>query len=157
MANMLLAANEPPRPSLVARKRLRGHEAELVNGKWAYTDGAVGERACKHCGMAAVQGAPDFCLGSLQGVSDACCGHGDVSKAYIKFRDRNHTTALTGQAVLDLREIWKKAPVTPATVLEVYRLTCNLSETKTLCSLSKLGWGMAKIVAAARAAREEKE
>jgi hypothetical protein len=28
---------------------------------------------------------PDPCLGTLPGVAEACCGHGNVQKAYVFF------------------------------------------------------------------------
>ncbi|WP_340074508.1 hypothetical protein [Leptobacterium sp. I13] len=29
----------------------------------------------------------DGCIGTLSGVMNACCGHGDVKQAYIQFTD----------------------------------------------------------------------
>lgn len=30
---------------------------------------------------------PDACIGMLEGVREACCGHGDTSRAYVTFTD----------------------------------------------------------------------
>lgn len=41
---------------------------------------------CRECGQLALPGPGqgiDPCLGLLPGVSNACCGHGDVEKAYV--------------------------------------------------------------------------
>jgi hypothetical protein len=37
---------------------------------------------CKACEQHVPKG-PDICLGTLPGVSHACCGHGDESRAYV--------------------------------------------------------------------------
>lgn len=41
------------------------------------------ERVCNACGMKCVDGKVDPCLGTLPGVSAACCGHG--GEAYVMF------------------------------------------------------------------------
>lgn len=45
-------------------------------------------RPCGHCGLwgNSNDGLPDPCLGVLPGVTNACCGHGDPSMAYICFK-----------------------------------------------------------------------
>jgi len=41
---------------------------------------------CKSCGMEYKPGEePDPCLGTLPGVMEACCGHGNNGKAYVMF------------------------------------------------------------------------
>jgi hypothetical protein len=68
----------------------RGHEIYFKNDKWYYSDndeltrinGKV--RSCKKCGKGPDEG-PDPCLGNLSGISNACCGHGDREKSYIRF------------------------------------------------------------------------
>ena len=42
-------------------------------------------RICPACDAEVVKGKPDPCIGNLAGVSAACCGHGDDSKAYVAF------------------------------------------------------------------------
>ena len=66
-----------------------------TEGKWVYED--TGEdipanggkfRPCKKCGRlfeGSNIGDADPCLGELPGVDNACCGHGDSSKSYIRF------------------------------------------------------------------------
>jgi len=44
------------------------------------------ERPCASCGVVADEDAPDPCLGSLPGVTYACCGHG-VRRGYIRFEN----------------------------------------------------------------------
>lgn len=43
---------------------------------------------CAKCGASFEPGAePDPCLGTLPGVVEACCGHGQLHKAYVMFED----------------------------------------------------------------------
>ena len=39
-------------------------------------------RYCPECNLLMGEG-PDICLGELPGVSHACCGHGDLKRAYV--------------------------------------------------------------------------
>ena len=43
------------------------------------------ERRCSKCGATVGPDRPDACLGTLPGVTEACCGHGKRQQAYIKF------------------------------------------------------------------------
>lgn len=40
-------------------------------------------RKCDHCGKEWGVSLHDPCLGYIEGVGSACCGHGDPSKAYV--------------------------------------------------------------------------
>lgn len=83
---------------MTARSSCRGHatywdeDAEC----WRYEDNDEplprwgGEiRACTECGVlhegAFGNESPDPCLGTLPGVDNACCGHGDRELAYVRF------------------------------------------------------------------------
>lgn len=78
-----------------ATAHLRGHTILWVDDKrWVYADtleplpNSGGRlRPCRHCGRRATlgQGDIDPCLGVLPGVKNACCGHGEPSRAYIQF------------------------------------------------------------------------
>ena len=68
----------------------RGHAViwcTSTNG-WLYADKGQSikddKRHCGHCGKQGVKDH-DYCLGTLPGVANACCGHGDRSRAYIQF------------------------------------------------------------------------
>lgn len=80
------------------RSFFRGHpivwSGSEENGKWVYDD--TGEnlpstggktRPCKKCGAKYPLGEreKDPCLGYLPGVDNACCGHGERSKAFVRF------------------------------------------------------------------------
>lgn len=42
-------------------------------------------RGCGHCGLQDTPEGHDGCLGTLPGVMNACCGHGDPEVAYVQF------------------------------------------------------------------------
>jgi len=49
-----------------------------------YLDG-YGKENCKHCGLNRTEQGHDGCIGTLKGVMNACCGHGQDSAAYVQF------------------------------------------------------------------------
>lgn len=70
--------------------KIRGHLITSEDGiNWHYEDGQpYGEdRPCASCGILAGSDEPDPCLGWLEGVDFACCGHGDISYEYVKVGD----------------------------------------------------------------------
>jgi hypothetical protein len=61
----------------------RGHKI-YFNGQWRYADNnqiVSEERPCIRCGKMPTKEGHDACLGKLNSVSHACCGHG-VEKPY---------------------------------------------------------------------------
>lgn len=70
----------------------RGHEI-VFDDVWRFTN--TGEstvdtwesRPCGHCGRDNTSEGYDACLGTLPGVMNACCGHGEVKGAYVHFDD----------------------------------------------------------------------
>lgn len=69
----------------------RGHKIIWLQGKqaWIYGDIAReinGKRQCKRCGKPPTKKGHDACLGNLDGVKNACCGHG-VERGYIQLRE----------------------------------------------------------------------
>ena len=63
----------------------RGNPIKYVKGKWLYEDNTPlekEERPCHRCGKMPNPDGSDACLGHLDGVSSACCGHG-VEQGYI--------------------------------------------------------------------------
>lgn len=60
---------------------------DFIKQKWFYADtgeSADIERSCNRCGKFPTSDGHDACLGYIEGVESACCGHG-ISKAFIKF------------------------------------------------------------------------
>jgi hypothetical protein len=62
----------------------RGHEIVYL-GQWVYADTKElinGKRVCKRCKCNPTLEGYDACLGHIDGIISACCGHG-VEKPYI--------------------------------------------------------------------------
>lgn len=54
-----------------------------------YIDG-YGKEKCGHCGLHRTEQGHDGCIGTLEGVMNACCGHGEKSVAYVQFDHPNY-------------------------------------------------------------------
>jgi hypothetical protein len=71
----------------------RGHPIHYVEGVgWVYADTGClvreeRNRMCGVCGESNTIEGHDACIGSLPGVSNACCGHGWIGDAYVQFED----------------------------------------------------------------------
>ncbi len=76
---------------MTATGKILGHSVFFDGSDWRFLD--TGEltaetwrsRACDHCGIPATHEGHDGCLRTLPGVRNACCGHGNVSDAYLQF------------------------------------------------------------------------
>ncbi len=82
---------------MTARSKWRGHEIEVPPGafrKFVFSD--IGEptagsnRPCGHCHKHQTVEGHDACLGTLPGVRNACCGHGEVADAYVQLMIGKH-------------------------------------------------------------------
>lgn len=70
----------------------RGHAIRLDGRSPYFVDTGercwdVPMRSCKHCGKPPTQQGKDGCIGVLNGVVSACCGHGVVDQAYVGFEN----------------------------------------------------------------------
>lgn len=45
---------------------------------------------CGHCGLKRTPEGYDGCLGTIPGVMNACCGHGDENIAYVQFNHQDY-------------------------------------------------------------------
>jgi len=72
---------------------LRGHQIYRDGREWRYADNDAPtaathqSRDCGVCGRRRTQDGHDGCPGTLAGVANACCGHGDEAAAYVQFCD----------------------------------------------------------------------
>ena len=58
---------------------LRGHKIYFKNGQWFYLEDntpITKEKPCIRCGKMPTKEGYDACLGHINGVESACCGHG---------------------------------------------------------------------------------
>lgn len=65
----------------------RGHEIYYDGTDWRYLDTSEihkDNRTCKKCGKATTKEGYDFCIGHLDGVIGACCGHGVSEPILLK-------------------------------------------------------------------------
>lgn len=71
--------------------KFRGHTIEFINNKWVFEDTKlpISEShlicKCKYCNEEPTTEGHDACLGTLEGVSNGCCGHGIPEDAYVQF------------------------------------------------------------------------
>lgn len=91
---------------------LRGHAIEWDGERWVYVD--TGEpttagwtvRPCGHCGLPNTPEGHDGCLGTLPGVMNACCGHGDEGSVYIQWPGGSTTDGKEAvRAIHQLRQL----------------------------------------------------
>lgn len=64
----------------VVKSQSRGWEIYYDGACWRYSDDNTllneNTRPCKRCGQYPTSEGYDACLGKIEGVSSACCGHG---------------------------------------------------------------------------------
>ena len=65
-----------------------------------------GKTTCGHCGKKRTPEGHDGCIGILEGVMNACCGHGQDNMAYIQFDHPEYSTnpnkiLITGKKAVD--------------------------------------------------------
>lgn len=77
-----------------AKSYYRGHLIVWNGIQWLFADNGDAlpshggkSRPCKKCGAEMSENEPDKCLGELNGVDNACCGHGIKSQSYIRFEN----------------------------------------------------------------------
>lgn len=75
---------------MVAKSYSRGHEIINTEHGWVYEDNGKSieiERPCVRCKKMTTKDGYDACLGKINGVSSACCGHG-VEPSYSQILNK---------------------------------------------------------------------
>lgn len=76
---------------MTASSHWRGHPIYYDGQCWRYKDTGEktlgNERPCAACSLVRTPEGHDGCLGTLPGVSNACCGHGQPNEAYLQLSD----------------------------------------------------------------------
>jgi hypothetical protein len=128
---------------MTARARHRGHRIEWAGHKWVFTDwsaptmGRYGkERPCTACGKRSRERAPDFCLGKLPHVRQACCGHGHPEDAFFIF---DNGVEVRGADAVRLQECWIHTCLSQSEVIEAYLLVLDVEVVYRLCLLGNMG------------------
>ena len=126
---------------MTARSRHRGHRIEWAGHKWLYTDWSDTtryqygrERPCTRCDNQS--DGPDYCLGKLPCVRQACCGRGHPEDAYFIF---HNGVEVRGADAVRLRECWIHNCVTPRDAIEIYLRLLNVESTYWLCQMCNIG------------------
>lgn len=89
----------------------RGHEITYIGNDWYYkhrNEKVVFVRdkvPCIHCEKIPTVFGEDACIGSLIGVMNACCGHGEEEEAYIQFLDEE---TIRGKDAIIIMNVLKK-------------------------------------------------
>ena len=81
----------------------KGHEIIKVQNVFTYKDNGVKVsddiwRPCGFCGLKSTVDDHDGCIGTLENVMNACCGHGVVEDAYVQL---SIDETIRGQDALD--------------------------------------------------------
>lgn len=93
---------------MTVKSKMNGHDIEYVNGDWVYSDtkestiNQHGTRSCSHCEKFCTPEGHDACLGTLPGVTNACCGHGVLNDAYVQIGSGK---VVLGETAVELIEI----------------------------------------------------
>ena len=85
----------------------RGHEITSINDIWIYSDtnqkvSMNKNRSCGHCGKPNTREDHDGCVGMLEGIMNACCGHGIINNAYVQFRDGSVVNGINAKKIIEL-------------------------------------------------------
>lgn len=63
---------------------------------------------CGNCGKRRTDEGHDACLGTLIGVMNACCGHGNEDEAYIQFLDGECVRGKDAKIILNMLKKYGK-------------------------------------------------
>ena len=90
----------------------RGNDIECDNNDiWIYSDTKqpvsvnYKNKSCGNCGKNFTKEGHDGCLGTLMGLMNACCGHGESDAAYVQFLDGE---VVRGEDATIIQNILKK-------------------------------------------------
>ena len=98
---------------MVARSKYRGNKIIYENDMWVYEDtklsvaGTHNNVPCGNCGRKSTDEGHDACLGTLIGVRNACCGHGEIKEAYVQFLDGECIRGEDAVVILDILKKYK--------------------------------------------------
>lgn len=63
---------------------------------------------CGKCGCKCTKEGHDACLGTLIGVKNACCGHGDLRECYVQFLDDECIRGEDANIILNVLKKYRK-------------------------------------------------
>ena len=77
-------------PMLGAGRGMGGRGVQVMEYYTSEMAGSGQRGICGKCKKGPTKEGHDGCLGTLPGVMNACCGHGDINDAYVMF-DKDKT------------------------------------------------------------------
>ena len=86
-------------------------EFSVKDNIWVYSDTKepvpknYKTRPCGNCGRNYTEEGHDGCLGTLIGLMNACCGHGNANFAYVQFLDGE---CIHGEDAIIIQNILKR-------------------------------------------------
>ena len=98
---------------IYATSYLRGHKIEWINNQWVYSDTKEPtetthkDRTCGKCGQEETKEGHDACLGTLPGLKNACCGHGQ-EKPYVQFLDGIDIRGKDAELIINILKKYRK-------------------------------------------------
>ena len=90
----------------MVKSKFRGYDIEYINDEWYFCNSGDPvaenhtEMPCGHCGKHDTKDGHDGCLGTLPGLMNACCGHGEFEETYVQFLDGTIISGNSGQIIL---------------------------------------------------------
>ncbi len=102
---------------MAARSHHRGHKMffDETTQLWRYEDDDTAvkdnwkNRTCGNCGQHVTKDGHDPCIGTLPGVINACCGHGDTADAYVIFDDDSGKSGADAIATFEMLKVKKQS------------------------------------------------
>jgi len=100
----------------MAKSKWRGNDIEYDESidKWVYCadktaiPDSLYEYPCGFCGKKPTAEGHDACLGTLIGVMNACCGHGNTEEAYVQFLDGECIRGKDAKIILEVLKKYRK-------------------------------------------------
>lgn len=97
--------------------KIRGNDIYFDDdiNKWRYSsDNSIVttqydmSHPCGNCSKHYTKEGHDGCLGTLIGVMNACCGHGEIDECYVQFLDGECIRGIDAKIVLDILKKYRK-------------------------------------------------
>lgn len=98
---------------MATTSKYRDNNIIYKNNQWIFEDTQrpVSEtkdtHVCGHCNQLSTEEGHDACLGTLIGLMNACCGHGNPKEAYVQFIDGNCVRGEDAVMIQNILKRWK--------------------------------------------------
>lgn len=98
------------------KSKNRGNEIYFneSDNKWYYSDTNLSvsdtheNHQCGNCGKHYTEEGHDACLGTLIGLMNACCGHGNIDECYVQFWDGECVRGEDAKTIQNILKKYKK-------------------------------------------------